>query len=66
VFTFIAGVIESPDTLRCIATTFAKTVVWYLLKYSFNEESIFKQLNMKNEETNGKVMFEGKRYNECL
>ena len=41
----IIGVIESPETLKCIAALFTKTIVWYLLKHSFSPEYVQKKRN---------------------
>ena len=50
-FSPIKGVIESPDTLKCIAKTFTKALVWYLLKYAFDSGRISERLEKKRKET---------------
>ena len=49
----ILGVIESPETLKCIAALFTKTIIWYLLKHSFSPSNVQKKrlvLSKKTEE----------------
>ena len=47
----IIGVIESPETLKCIARTFSKALIWYLLKYAFDSDRISERLEKKRKET---------------
>lgn len=52
------GVIESPETLKSIATTYTKAVVWYLLKFSFNRDNVNRRLEMaKKKKNEGKYEF---------
>ncbi len=54
IFIFSEGVIESPETLKCIATTYTKAVVWYLLKYAFSTDNINRHSAMENMNAKGR------------